>query len=131
MNPSRSTTKRTYILVICLIVACASLASADSLQLRNGRHLQGKYVGGSTTMIGFMTSGAVEYFQTADVLALMFDNNVEPSVNSLQPNHMNGDSPEMTFPGTAQKISAHPRRTRKPQSRPKLKEVAMLRSVAD
>jgi hypothetical protein len=82
-------------------------------------------------MIGFMTSGSVEYFQISDVLALMFDNNVEPAVNGLQPNHMNGDLPHITFPGTAQKISTHPRRTTKPESRPNLKEAAALRYIAD
>jgi len=83
-------------------------------------------------MIGFMTSGSVEYFQTSDVLALMFDNNVEPSVNSLQPNHMDGNSPQMTLPGVAQKIGTHFRSARKPHSRPELKEAdAVIRFVAD
>jgi len=81
-------------------------------------------------MIGFMTSGSVEYFQISDVLVLMFDNNVEPAVNGLQPNHLNGDLPQITFPRTAQKISAHPRRTTKSQSR-KLKAAAALRYIAD
>ena len=73
------------------LAVCSSLAAADSIQLRNGRHLQGKYIGGTTTMVGFMTSGAVEYFATSDVLALMFDGTESP-LNGLQPNHMNGDS---------------------------------------
>ena len=58
--------------VIGCVAICASLASADSLQLRNGRHLQGRYIGGTTNAIGFMTAGAVEYFATSDVLVLIF-----------------------------------------------------------
>lgn len=95
MNPSRSRARLIWISAVCTVAVCSSLASADSLQLRNGRHLQGKYVGGSTTMIGFMTSGAVEYFQTSDVLAIMFDNNAETSGNGLQPNHRNSDSSQL------------------------------------
>lgn len=77
---------------ICLFLAFAStIAAADSMQLRNGRHLQGKYIGGTSSLVGFMSSGAIEYFSTSDVLALMFDNSESP-LNDLQPNHMNGDS---------------------------------------
>jgi len=77
-----------FVLVIAL---CSTVTAADSIHLRNGRHLQGKYIGGTTTMIGFMTSGAVEYFATSEVLALMFDSADSP-LNGLQPNHMKGDS---------------------------------------
>lgn len=85
-----------------LAIFC-TLASADSLQLRNGRHLQGKFVGGSTTTIGFMTTHSIEYFQTTDVLSLTFDSNTrddnsEPSTNGLQPNHMDGGSSSVQSP---------------------------------
>jgi hypothetical protein len=78
-------------LVFCLAL-CASLARADSIQLRNGRHLQGKYIGGTTTAIGFMTSGSVEYFATSDVLVLIFDNNDSP-LSGLQRSPMKGQPP--------------------------------------
>src|SRR5713101_7197511 len=76
---------------VCCLALCAGLAGADSIQFRNGRHLQGKYVGGTTTAIGFMTAGTVEYFATSDVLALIFDNNDSP-LSGLQPNPMRGKS---------------------------------------
>jgi hypothetical protein len=76
----------------CGIAVCASLASADSLQLRNGRHLQGKYIGGTTTAIGFMTGATVEYFATSEVLALIFDNGNDSPLGGLQPNAMKGTS---------------------------------------
>lgn len=83
-------------------------------------------------MIGFMTSGSVEYFQISDVLALMFDNSAQPSINGLQPNHMDGSLPQMAFPATAQKINAHPRRNKKPYTEPQLKKAhTALRYVAD
>ena len=76
---------------VCCLALCAGLAGADSIQFRNGRHLQGKYVGGTTTAIGFMTAGTVEYFATSDVLAIIFDNNDSP-LSGLQPNPMRGKS---------------------------------------
>jgi hypothetical protein len=76
----------------CCLAVCAILARADSIQLRDGRHLQGKYIGGTTTAIGFMTGGTVEYFATSDVLVLIFDTNDAP-LSGLQPNPMKRKSP--------------------------------------
>jgi hypothetical protein len=77
-------------IAICLAL-CAGLASADSLQLRNGRRLQGKYIGGTSTAIGFMSGASVEYFPTSDVLVLMFDNATESSWEGTQrPSPMSG-----------------------------------------
>ena len=63
---------------ICKATACATLfcaiAGADSIQLRDGRHLQGKYLGGTTTAVEFLTDTAIEYFPVSDVLVLVFDN---------------------------------------------------------
>lgn len=70
---------------LCFLVVCLGLAAADSLELRNGRHLQGKYVGGNSTMIGFMTGAAVEYFSTTEVLALIFDRSPDAPLGGVQP----------------------------------------------
>jgi hypothetical protein len=59
--------------IVCATLFCA-IAGADSIQLRDGRHLQGKYLGGTTTAVEFMTDTAVEYFPVSDVLVLVFDN---------------------------------------------------------
>jgi hypothetical protein len=76
-------------LAACLLV-CAALAGADSLHLRNGHHFQGKYIGGTTTSIGFITGGSVEYFATSDVLALIFDSANETPLSGLQAAPMKG-----------------------------------------
>jgi len=76
----------------CCLAACAVLAQADSIQLRDGRHLQGKYLGGTTTTIGFMSGRTVEYFATSDVLVLIFDNTNDAPLSGLQPNPK-GQSP--------------------------------------
>jgi len=76
--------------IACCLLAFASLAGADSLQLRNGRHLQGKYIGGSSTAIGFMTAGTLEYFLTSEVLSLVFDSTSDFPMSGLRPNPMKG-----------------------------------------
>ena len=56
----------------------AITAYSDSLELRDGRHLRGKYVGGTSTDISFMTDGVVQRIAVSDVLLLVFgDTNVE------------------------------------------------------
>lgn len=100
----------------CCLAVCAVLARADSIQLRDGRHLQGKYIGGTTTAIGFMTGGTIEYFATTDVLVLIFDNGNDSPLSGLQPNPMKGPSPARPS-GTARvrRISASTQdRTRQP-----------------
>ena len=69
--------------VVCLMI-CLGFASADSLQLRNGRRLQGKYIGGTSTAVGFMSGASVEYFSTADVSVLIFENAADSSLGGTQ-----------------------------------------------
>jgi hypothetical protein len=76
--------------VILLVILGLGLAQADSIQLRNGRHLQGRYIGGTSTSIGFMAGTNVEYFSTADVLVLIFESGNDSTMRDLQPNPMKG-----------------------------------------
>lgn len=62
---------------VCCLILFAGTAFADSIELRDGRHLQGKYVGGTANLVGFMTAGAIQYFSTSDVIALIFDSRTE------------------------------------------------------
>lgn len=112
---SRSLTQKiVFMLFVCMVAACI-VASADSIQLRNGRHLQGKFLGGSTTMIGFMTAQSVEYFQTSDVVALMFDNNSSPASNGRQPNRMDGNPTQPSCSPAAHRTIPNRRRNGKPE----------------
>ena len=70
----------------CCMALCAVFARADSIQLRNGRHLQGKYLGGTATTIGFMSGNTIDYFATSEVLAVIFDNVNDSPPGGLQPN---------------------------------------------
>lgn len=117
-----------------VIFLCAS-ASADSIHLRDGRHLQGKYIGGSTTTIGFMTNHSVEYFLTADVLALIFENNSgnnpQPAPNSLQPNREQDGSQGYGIQGILGPANSQTKRRREPLTIKVEEENAIFRYQID
>lgn len=48
------------------------VAAADTLELKNGKVLQGKYLGGTQAVLRFEVNGDVQTFNTADVVALTF-----------------------------------------------------------
>jgi hypothetical protein len=58
------------ITVLALLAALSS--QADVLELKNGKVLNGKYVGGTAGTIRFETGNATQVFETAQVTALTF-----------------------------------------------------------
>ena len=57
-----------------LIVALtASMACADSLELKNGSLIKGRYVGGTETEISFQVGSSVQKYNVADIVSLKFD----------------------------------------------------------
>src|SRR5436309_3314671 len=53
----------------------AGLGFADTLELKDGRVLQGKYLGGTQAVLRFEVSGDVQTFPTNDIVALTFTRN--------------------------------------------------------
>lgn len=49
-------------------------AAADTLELKDGRILQGRYMGGTRAVLRFEVDGSVQAFSTNDVVALTFTN---------------------------------------------------------
>jgi hypothetical protein len=47
-------------------------AAADTLELKNGKVLQGKYLGGTQVVLRFEVNGEVQTFNTTDIVALTF-----------------------------------------------------------
>jgi len=89
---------------VVLGAALAGAAAADTLELRDGRVLQGKYLGGTQATLRFEVNGEVQAFSTNDVVALTFTRGTSqpqavapppapaapapaPAV-AVQPNHM-------------------------------------------
>jgi hypothetical protein len=48
------------------------MAAADTLELKNGKVVQGKYLGGTQAVLRFEVNGEVQTFSTSDVVALTF-----------------------------------------------------------
>jgi hypothetical protein len=57
---------------VVLGAALAAAAAADTLELKDGRVLQGKYLGGTQATLRFEVNGEVQAFSTNDVVALTF-----------------------------------------------------------
>ena len=54
------------------VLLLASVAFADTLELKDGRVLQGKYLGGTQAVLRFEVNGEVQTFPTHDLVALTF-----------------------------------------------------------
>src|SRR5438132_11829316 len=53
-------------------LAFAGLGFADTLELKDGRVLRGKYLGGTQAVLRFEVNGEVQAFNTVDIVALTF-----------------------------------------------------------
>jgi hypothetical protein len=68
--------KLSCILIILLCLA-ASGAWGDSLELRNGSLIKGKFVGGSESDISFQVGTSVQKYNVSDVVSIKFDSATE------------------------------------------------------
>lgn len=64
--------KRQILLTTALTLVSALSSQADVLELKSGKTLNGKYVGGTSGTIRFETSEGVQVIETAQALALTF-----------------------------------------------------------
>jgi hypothetical protein len=74
--------------VIIALCVAAVAARADSLELKNGSLIKGKFMDGTQTSISFQVGSSVQSFDIADVRSLRFDSDAQgasPSVPSNQP----------------------------------------------
>jgi hypothetical protein len=74
--------------VIVALCVAAVAARADSLELKNGSWIKGKFMGGTQTSISFQVGSSVQSYDIADIRSLRFDSEAEgasPVVPSKQP----------------------------------------------
>lgn len=79
--------KQIWRAIIALCVAAVA-ARADSLELKNGSLIKGKFMGGTHASITFQVGSSVQSYDVADVRWLRFDSEAQgtsPSVPSKQP----------------------------------------------
>ncbi len=62
-----------------MIAAAISLASADTLTLRDGRTVEGSYLGGSARQVRMAVGDAIQSFDVSDIQSIRFEN---PSVSA-------------------------------------------------
>src|SRR5260370_19359410 len=61
-----------FICAVGLALFFAGAATADTLELKDGRVLKGKYLGGTQAVLRFELNGEVQTFNTTDIVALTF-----------------------------------------------------------
>src|SRR5947209_13801888 len=59
--------------VVVGLYLLASIAWADSLELKNGSLIKGKFMGGTETEISFQVGSSLQKYNLADIVALKFD----------------------------------------------------------
>lgn len=67
---------RSLVVLLCLV---SSVASADSLELRNGSLINGKYMGGTARVISFQVGSSIQNYDLADIASLKFDSEAAAS----------------------------------------------------
>lgn len=64
---------RSVVLLVCAIAVVGFAASADTIELKDGSVVHGKFLGGTEFNIRFLVNSKVEYYATKDILTLSFD----------------------------------------------------------
>lgn len=85
------------------LAVAASMAWADTLELKNGSLIKGKFLGGTETEISFQVGSTVQKYNVADVVSLRFDSEgvaVAPAPQS-QPSLPDNPSPVAPSPVAA------------------------------
>jgi hypothetical protein len=84
----------------------AALGFADTLELKDGRVLQGRYLGGTQAVLRFEVSGDVQTFPTNDIVALTFTRGGggaplpgQPSVDYVPPSATSNVAPAASAEG--------------------------------
>src|SRR5271165_7208687 len=76
------------IVALCVVAITAITASADSLELKNGSLIKGKFVGGTETSISFQVGSSMQRYDVGDIRSLRFESEAEgasPALPSKRP----------------------------------------------
>src|SRR6266480_3565719 len=86
-----------FLAAVLLGLFFVGVAAADTLELKDGRVLKGKYLGGTQAVLRYEINGEVQTFNTTDIVRLPFTANPRRTVaaNSLAPTAPGG---EVTIP---------------------------------
>src|SRR6201981_450009 len=79
--------------VVIGLYLMAWIAWADSLELRNGSLIKGKFMGGTESEISFQVGSSVQKYNVADIVSLKFDSEKAASDMPARPNSMLSNDP--------------------------------------
>src|SRR5258708_21425536 len=74
-----------FMSAVALALFFVGTAAADTLELKDGRVLKGKYLGGTQAVMRFELNGEVQTFNTLDIVALTFTGNAGHSASAPAP----------------------------------------------
>jgi hypothetical protein len=77
------------------LTLAASMAWADTLELKNGSLIKGRFLGGTETEISFQVGSTVQKYKVADMVSLKFNSEGTTSAPSPQPQSSLPDDPGM------------------------------------
>jgi hypothetical protein len=75
------------------LTLAASMARAETLALKNGSLIKGKFLGGTDTEISFQVGSTVQKYNVADIVSLKFDSEGSASTPAPQPQSSLPDDP--------------------------------------
>src|SRR5260370_22729274 len=78
-------TVKQFLTMFALGLFFLGTAAADTLELKDGKVLKGKYLGGTQAMLRFELNGEVQTFNTSDIVALTFTNYSRNSTPAAAP----------------------------------------------
>jgi hypothetical protein len=61
-----------FLAAIAVVLFFVSVAAADTLELKSGKVVQGRYLGGTAAILRFEVNGEIQTFSTNDIVALTF-----------------------------------------------------------
>ncbi len=93
-----------YGFLIALTLA-ASMAWADTLELKNGSLIKGKFLAGTETEISFQVGSTVQKYNVADIVSLKFDSEGAASAPAPQPQTQSSLPDD---PGTVAHVEMNP-----------------------
>jgi hypothetical protein len=88
---------------VAVVAVCLAASSAwpDSLELKNGSLIKGRYVGGTETEISFQVGSSVQKYNVADIVALKFDSEAPASDMPTRPKNSFSSEPGKVEPAAA------------------------------
>src|SRR5260370_9427931 len=95
---------------VALALFFVGTAAADTLELKDGRVLKGKYLGGTQAVMRFELNGEVQTFNTLDIVALTFTGNFGHSAAAPAPAPAAAPVPSMgnsAYGGRSSSTSVH------------------------